>query len=191
MANTNAPFGLRPVRHLNGNSIVQNAYTIASGYTSSIYRGDPVKLTGTSNNIDLAVGTASTPTVNGIGVFAGVSYVDATGKPVWSKYWPANTVATNIEAYVWDDPDIIFEAQSLSYAANDNGALVDFTYVAGSALSGLSGSYLDSTTGTTDRTFRLLGLSNRPDNAVGAYAKVECIYVEHALKGVIAGVGGA
>ena len=80
MANINGPFGLRPVRHLHGSTIVQNDYTIASGYASNIFIGDPVMQTGTGNNIQLAVGTAGTPTVNGCGVFAGCFFTDATGK---------------------------------------------------------------------------------------------------------------
>jgi hypothetical protein len=31
---------------------------------------------------------------------------------------------------------------------------------------------------------------NRPDNEYGAYAKIEVVFAEHALKGVVAGVGG-
>lgn len=190
MANANAPRGLIPLRHNSGASIVQNEYTIASAYGFNIFRGDPVMLTGTGNNIQLAVGTAGTPTVQGIGVFAGCTWTDSTGKFNFSKYWPASTVSSDAKALVWDDPNIVFEAQSLSFALNDLGALVDFTAAAGSTKTGYSGAYLDSTTGTADKTFRLLRLIDRPYNAVGAYAKVECIYIEHAFKGVIAGVGG-
>ena len=190
MANINGPFGLRPVRHLHGSTIVQNAYTIASGYASNIFIGDPVMQTGIGNNIQVAVGTEGTPTVNGCGVFAGCFFTDSTGKPTFSKYWPSGTVAADAVALVWDDPQIIFEAQSLSFALNDIGALVDFTAAAGNTKTGLSGSYLDSTTGTTGKTFRLLRLVPRPDNVVGAYAKVEVLYVEHALLGVVSGVGG-
>lgn len=120
----------------------------------------------------------------------GCFFTDATGKPTFSKYWPSGTVAADAVALVWDDPQIIFEAQSLSFALNDIGALVDFTAAAGNTKTGLSGAYLDSTTGTTGKTFRLLRLVPRPDNVVGAYAKVEVLYVEHALLGVVSGVGG-
>lgn len=191
MANLNAPRGLLPRRHMSGRSIVQNKYTILNGYTTSLYRGDPLILSGTSNNVAIAVGTAGTPSVAGIGVFAGCEWTDSAGDYHFSSYWPASTVSTDAVAFVWDDPDIIFGVQSLSFALNDIGALVDFTYAAGSTKTGYSGCYLDSTTGTADKTFRLLGLIDSPDNAVGAYAKVECMYIEHALRGVIAGVGGA
>ena len=190
MANSNAPRGLIPLRHKSGASIALNEYTVASGYAYNIFRGDPVMLTGTANNIQLAVGTGGTPTVAGIGVFAGCTWTDSAGEYHFSKYWPASTVSSDAKALVWDDPGIIFEAQSLTFALNDSGGLVDFTAAAGSTKTGYSGAYLDSTTGTADKSFRLLRLIDRPYNAVGAYAKVECMYVEHALLGAIAGVGG-
>lgn len=190
MANVNAPRGFIPRRHMSGRSIVQNKYTIASGYSTSLFLGDPLILSGTSNNVNIAVGTAGTPSVAGIGVFAGCEWTDSAGVYHFSSYWPASTVSADAVAFVWDDPNIIFEVQSATFALNDIGALVDFTYAAGSTKTGMSGCYLDSTTGTADKTFRLLGLVDRPNNAVGAYAKVECMYIEHALRGVIAGVGG-
>jgi hypothetical protein len=190
MANLNAPRGFIPVRHKSGVSIVQNEYTIASGYSSNIFRGDPVMLTGTANNIQLAVGTAGTPTPDGLGVFAGCTWTDSTGKYHFSPYWPASTVASDAKAVVLDDPQIVFEVQSLSCALNDLGALADFTAAAGSAMTGQSGSYLDSTTGTTAKTFRLERIIDRPDNAVGAYAKVEVTYAEHCRNVSISGVGG-
>ena len=46
MANTDAAFGLRPVRHLNGNPYngAYNEYPIPSGYSTDLLPGDPVKL---------------------------------------------------------------------------------------------------------------------------------------------------
>jgi len=190
MANANAPRGLIPLRHKTGSTIGVNEYTIASGYSTSLYRGDPLILSGTSTNVNIAVGTAGTPSVAGIGVFAGCTWTDSAGKFHFSRYWPASTVASDAKALVWDDPNIIFEAQSLTFALNDSGALVDFTYAAGSTKTGYSGCFLDSTTGTADKTFRLLRLIDRPYNEVGSYAKVECMYVEHAMLSVIAGTGG-
>lgn len=189
MANLNAPRGFIPVKHKSGCGIVQNEYTIASGYAYNLFRGDPVMLTGTANNIQLAVGTGN-PTPDGLGIFSGCTWTDSTGKFHFSPYWPASTVASDAKALVWDDPQIVFEVQSLSCALNDLGALADFTAAAGSAMTGNSGAYLDSTTGTTAKTFRLERIIDRPDNAAGAYAKVEVTYAEHCRLGVISGVGG-
>lgn len=192
MANLNAPRGFKPVGTIHGGTVQQNAYTIASAYGYNIAQGDPVMETGTGSNIQLAVGTAGTPTPDGIGVFAGCNYTDANGKPVFSKYWPASTIATDIVAMVWDDPGTIFEVQADSCAANDVKALADFTAGTMDAVSKLSTAFLNvsGATGTTGKTFRIERIIDRPDNAAGAYAKVEVIYVEHARKGVISGAGG-
>lgn len=80
-----------------------NDYTIASGYNTNIGVGDPVKLS--SGTLVLATNGA-----DAIGVFQGVSYTDSFGAPVFKQYWPANTVATNIVAYVCDAPFATFSA---------------------------------------------------------------------------------
>lgn len=190
MANANTPRGFMPVKTKSGTGIVTNPYTIASTYGYDIGRGEPVMLTGTGNNIQLAIGSAGTPTPDGLGIFAGCFYTDAKGKPTWSHYWPASTVATDAIAYVWDDPQIVFEVQSATCALNDLGALADFTAGTMNAVTKQSGSYLQGSVATTARTFRIERFVDRPDNAAGAYAKVEVIYAEHCRLGVISAVGG-
>ena len=193
MANTNAPYGLRAVRHASGGNIQTNAYTIATGYATSIYRGDPVLQT-TDGSIIIGVGTGGTPSVQLIGVFDGCRYTNAAGEQVWSKYWPASTTATNIEAYVYDDPNIIFQIQTDATGATDadKGQLADVEIVAGSASTGISGTNLDMSTGggTTGKHLRILRLVDDGVNESGAYTDVEVIFAEHALKGVVSGVGG-
>ena len=103
----------------------------------------------------------------------------------------ADIVVAHVVAYVYDDPDIIFEAQVSTIAAADIGNLMDIAVGTGSTLTGISAAYLDeSTKATTGTTFRVLDLKPSPDNAYGAYAKVRCVFAEHVLKGVVAGVGG-
>lgn len=192
MANSDAGFGLKPVRHLTGGEIRSNSYTIATGYTPAIYSGDPV-LQHTDGSIIIAIGTAGTPSPTCIGVFQGCSYTDATGKKVYSPYWPALTAATNIEALVIDDPDVIFAIQSGStgVAAGDIGQLASVTIAAGSAATGRSKTVLGtSTMATTGEQFRILRIVDDGVNVAGAYAVVEVAWAEHALKGVISGVGG-
>ena len=61
----------------------------------------------------------------------------------------------------------------------------------GSTTTGNSGAYAsNSTKGTTNGQLRIERLVPRVDNAYGAYAKAEVSWAEHALKGVVAGVGG-
>jgi len=193
MANVNSPFGLKPVRHQTGGEIRSNSYPIASGYGTAIYTGDPVLMT-TDGTLIIGVGTGGTPSVQMLGVFGGVRYTDATGATFWRAYWPASTVATNIEAIVYDDPNIIFAIQSdaTGVAAADVGQLCDVEIVAGSAATGKSGTNLDMSTGsaTTAKHLRILRIVNDGVNVAGAYAVVEVMWAEHALSGTVSGVGG-
>jgi len=187
MANINAPSGLKPIRHLTGGTIRLNEYSIASGYATDIFQGDPVEMTGTGKNVQLA----AAGNADNIGVFWGCRYVNAQGEQKFSRYWPASTAATAIKAMVYDDPDLIFEAQADTAAEADVGSLINWAAGAGSASTGISGAYADSTTlATSAAALRILGIVPRVDNAYGAYAKIEVAFAEHALKGVVAGVGG-
>jgi hypothetical protein len=187
MANVNSPFGLRAVRHQTGGVIRLTQYTIASGYNTSIFSGDVVEMTGTGKNI----AKAAAANADNLGVFAGVMYVDAQGNQVFSRYWPANTTATDIRALVYDDPNIVFEVQADTIAEADIGKLADWHVGTGSAITGVSGLYLnESTLADTNASLKIIGLVPRVDNAYGAYAKLEVIFAEHVMARVVAGVGG-
>ena len=190
MANVNGPFGLRPRRHLTGASIVMNTYTIASGYNANIGVGDVVEMTGTGKNI----ARAADGNVDNIGVFGGCKYKNAQGEIIYSPFWPANTVASEVVAYVYDDPNIVFEAQFDTLAENDIGALCEANWStdAVNVKTGQSGTQLLGTgsTGTSDKALRILGIVPAPYNEAGAYARGEVLFIEHVLRGVVAGVGG-
>jgi hypothetical protein len=187
MANTNGPFGFRPVRRLDGGGDIRTTeYSIASTYNTAIYTGDPVQMTGTGRNIELS----EAGNVDNIGVFAGVRFVNAAGEQKFSKFWTAGTTGTDIVALVWDDPNIVFECQFDTLAAGDIGELTDWNAGTGSAATGQSGAYCEAAGATSGESMRILRLVNRPDNEYGAYAKAEVCFIEHVLKGVIAGVGG-
>lgn len=187
MANTNGAYGLKPLRHLSGGCIRMSEYSIASAYDTNVFTGDPVEMTGTGKNIALA----AADNADSIGVFAGCRYVDASGQVQNSQYWPADTVATEIVAFVYDDPQIVYSAQSTTVAAADIGQLADWDGTAGNTATGNSGNQVDGTSyAATGGALRVLGLIPSPDNAYGAYAKVEVMFAEHALSGVVSGVGG-
>lgn len=113
MSSTSAPFGFRASFH-NSGQIRPKAYTIASAYAANIFSGDPVKLVDAGTvQLGTSDGTRS-GTVDGIlllGIFAGCEYNDSTGKPTISPFWPTGTTGTNIVAYVYDDPETLFNAQ--------------------------------------------------------------------------------
>src|SRR5688500_17250058 len=127
-----APFGFRPVYHPTGMHRA-SPHKIASGYATSIFKGDPVILATTGL---ITIGTAAADL---IGVFNGVEYVDATGRPCVSNMWLAATVATDVTASVWDHPDTVFEVEGNgSYVQADIGAQADVEMAAGDSATGLS-----------------------------------------------------
>ena len=187
MANPNGPFGLKPFRHRFGVTPTRNRYTIASTYGTSIFTGQVVELTGTTNQI----ASAAADNADNLGVFDGVEYTDATGARVFSRYWPASTVGTNIVAYVYDDPFIIFLAQFTTLAVTDIGAGFKWVVGSGNTRTGISGAYVDAaTTATTDVQLRCEGLAPIGNNAYGAYAVAEVSFMEHVRLNVVGGVGG-
>lgn len=189
MPNTSAPRGLVPRRTLSGASIVTNPYSIAANYTTAIYRGDVVQLTGTGKNI----AQSEAGNVDNVGVFAGCYYTDATGKPVWAKYWPGvSDGKTNIVALVYDDPNIVWEVQADGCVAAEVGLLADWNVGTGNTASGLSGLYavVSGTSATTGGSLKVMGLVDRSDNEYGAYAKIEVLLIEHVNNSTVSGVGG-
>lgn len=142
MATTASPFGFILRKHPTGQSRA-NTYTIGTGYATAIGYGDPVLL-NTDGTLNIA--TAGN---DFIGVFAGVQYTDSTGKPTFSKNWVASTTATNIIAYVYDDPENVFEIQvgsgGTGYVQTAIGAQANFVTAAPTASTGQSTSYLNAT----------------------------------------------
>ena len=176
MANSDTPRGFRPVRHLTGGTIRQSTYPMASAYNTNVFSGDVVALVS-GGGVALAAAGARF-----IGVFAGVNYTDAAGKKQYSKYWPANTVATDIEAQVYDDPNIVFGVQSAgSTVAADVGELADHVAGTGSTTTGQSAHELNGTTSTGAAGFRVLGKINEPDNAYGTNVNLEVQPYQHEL----------
>ena len=179
MANVDAAFGLAPVRHLSGNGYSRaNVYTITSGLAENIFTGDAVIITA-----DGVITPHSATEVNNIGVFGGVSYTAADGSYVYSQYWPTGTTATNIKAYVYDDPYTVFKVQSAGTIAQTNvGNCADLVAGAGSTATGQSGFEASGTMAAGTATVKILGLYETPDNAMGANAIIEVLINEHLLK---------
>lgn len=107
MSATLSPFGLRAVAHPSGD-LRTKVYTApwASGFATSLYQGTAVILQ-TGGTITVAANAA-----DWLGVFDGCEYTDSNGRRQYSKFWPASTAATEIVAYVYDDPLAIYEIQA-------------------------------------------------------------------------------
>ena len=124
MALTSAPYGLRPVNLLGGQSFAgaTRLYAIPSGYAVSIQTGDPVIVTNTGSTRGTvarmnATTTATTVTSTGggfgfVGVFMGCTYTDPVFGKIFRQTYVAGTVASDIQAYVADDPDQVFQIQA-------------------------------------------------------------------------------
>lgn len=174
MANADTPRGAWPIRHLTGGTIRASEHTIATTFSTNIFRGDFVKLVAAGGIEDADAGDRL------LGVFQGVEYTDGSGNVVFSKYWPASTSATNIKAYVYDDPMIVFGLQSAgSTVAADVGTLADHVAGAGSTVTGLSAHEINGTTATASAGLRVLGKQDNPDNAWGTNVNLEVLIYEH------------
>ena len=171
------PYGLVPVKLISGTPFagVTRQYKIASGYATSIFAGDAVKLvTGGTVERD-TFDAAMTP----IGVFMGCSYTDATLGKVFRQYFPASTAASDIMAYVVDATDVLFKAAVVSsgttigdLALTDLGANVAGVDNTGDTASGNSRCAISDTSATTNTLpFRIVGLVEETKNVTGGYTE--------------------
>jgi len=154
MANPDAPFGFRPVRHLNGN--VWNGGTIrcyvSASYATALYVGDPVLLEPTQAN---RVTTVRCPTViqsaltSGIYCLGIITSFQPDPDNLSLQYRPASTARF---CNVCVDPDVVFHVR------DDGGAILDENTIGGNAvgintetgndITGISGFEMDAGTTT-------------------------------------------
>jgi hypothetical protein len=172
------PYGLVPVKLLSGFPFVgvTRHFKIASGYATTIFNGDAVKLvTGGTVERD-TFDAAMTP----IGVFLGCSYTDPSlGYKLFSQSYPASTVASDIEAYVLDATDALFKVAVVSsgttigdLAQTDIGANVAGVDNTGDSVSGNSRCAISDTSATTNTLpFRIVGLVEETKNTSGGYTE--------------------
>ena len=194
MANIDAAFGLRPIGKVG--SGVQNMgttmYTIEDNYGTAIFKGDHVLQSGGY----VIKGTASGATI--LGVFNGCFYIDPTSKkPTYSNYYPGSinvtsagsiSGSTNIDAYIYDDPYMIFEAQcDGTLAKTDIGKNTDTVLTAGSTVNGLSKFEIDDSTEATTAGLqvKIIGITKDPENddASSANANWYVMFNEHVKLG--------
>ena len=185
MANKDAAFGLRPVGKL-GSSVNNSGttkYRIADNQAGAIYKGDIV-FVGDGSDAGTGVtpaagyiGPVAAGNICSVGVFNGCFYIDPTSKkPTWSNYYPGsiNITVGTIDAFVYDDPNMLFEAQAsgtLTYATVVNNN-IDILYGAGSTVNGQSKTELASAitaSGATDMLV-VIGISEDPENNDAASA---------------------
>ena len=176
MANINKPFGLRPVGNLSATGAQkQYGYQIADNQAGAIFQGDLVVVyDGFIIKYDAATHTAPT------GVFNGCQYYDPTraGKPTWKNFYPGSIDITQgiIACEVLDDPSQLFLVQADGAITQANiGKNADPTAsTTGSTVTGVSAGSLSSASIAKDAalTFKIIGISEQPDNELGTYTVV-------------------
>jgi len=157
----------------------QSRYRIASSLAGKIFQGDLVKQV-TGGGIERAAASSTVPVV---GVFNGCQYTDpTTGEQVFKNYYPGGVAASDIIAFVIDDPSVVFEVQAdAAFPVADlfgNFDIVD-NATTGDVKSGRSNLELDVTTGATTTTLPLkaIDISQDPDNDDVASANTNVLVV--------------
>lgn len=161
-------------------------YEVASAYGTAIFPGDVVTL--------VTAGTVEVCTAGGapliLGVVSRCSYVGAEGKRI-ETYVPAGTTYTpttrgsvnSTYVWVWDDPQIIYEACLASNAGTDTeakiraaiGSNMDIVATAGNATYFQSGHTLDGNPIAGTAQFRIIDVVRDPANDLtSANARVLC-----------------
>ena len=159
-----APYGLKPVNLIGGQVFAGAtrqlviANTTGTGYGTSIFYGDVVKLVS-GGTIEKDAGTS---TATPVGVFMGCQYISAvTGQLTFSQYYPASLAVksgTEILAFVADDPDQLFKVVLVA------GTTADDT------TSGLLPAYLGRTViGSNAQLVQNTGSTVTGDSKVGIY----------------------
>ena len=170
MATSAAPTGAEPVGTLSASGSFTGKVRhikIASGYGTAIFYGDFVKLVS-SGTVEKDTGTTSlTP----VGVFMGCSYTDpSTNQKTFNQQFPASTAASDIMAYVLDDPNVLMRMQGdATLAQTTLGNNVAVVQTAGSTSIGRSKNAVDSSTVATTNTLplRIIDFVDGPTSTVG------------------------
>lgn len=168
MANTNAPYGFRQYQGTgSAPTYEQVAMTIAAADTTKVFFGDPVVPLNTGY-----IAQASSNSVQIAGIFVGCKYLSVSQKrTVWSNYWPGADNNGDVEAYVVNDPNAKFVAQTDATGAafGDVNANVGFAIGTGNTATGISGAYVDISTKNTTSTlpFRIVSLVQDPPGSAG------------------------
>lgn len=175
MANTNTPFGFKPVREAGSgphNGGV-NQYTHLAADGTALYIGDPVIKSGSADASGMYPSVIRATAAGAItGVVVGFVPDGVTNT---AGYGAASTLYYVLVA---DDPDQLFEIQDDgvggAIAAADIGLNADFIVAAGNAYSKRSGVMLDTSTKATTAglPLKIVGLTPRPGNELAANAKV-------------------
>lgn len=161
MANTNAPFGLKPISTING-GLPQAIPCKKDASANIVYQYAPVILSS-DGNVDPATGNTT---------------------PVYGVSAQHSATATAETIMVYPAFNHVFETQvntsgTIAQTVIGNNASLVFT--AGSAYTKLSKvQIIGSSIATTNNLVRILDIINRPDvSATGSFGKVAVVFNQH------------
>lgn len=193
MANVTNGGGFKPVRHLNGTPWNGKARMYYTSDANALFMGDAVKSTGTADATgkypavtQATVGAAIRGVVVG---FSDQPYVSVDTSNLYRNYKAATD---DLYVLVVDDPDVIFEIEEDggTLAITDVGLNSEIVVGSGDTANGKSAIMVDSTVTAAGSSaqLRILGVSNKEDNALGAYCKWDVLINEHELRTAASGV---
>ena len=167
MANSSSTgFGLKPIKKVGQNYDAGGLgeYPVAASATA-IYNQDLVAMANTGTAAVAAAGTT-----HNLGSLNGVFYTDATtSKPTFQNYLQGSNAATDIVAFITDDPNQIYEVRSNNSGASaqtDVGNTAEISYSAGATPNYISRTTLDdSTLATATQQLKIVGVSRDPENS--------------------------
>ena len=190
MANASTTgFGFRPIKMIGqaSNDAGLSEYKIAAS-SALISHGAMVQLTSDGVVLESANNTEAN-----LGVLNGIFFTDAdTNKPTFANFSKASNTATDIVAFVNDDPRQMFEVMSADTAFNQNevGHCADQVKADGVSPLFVSRSKISATTANSKAQLKILGVSRDPDHsdtsAEGFALRVQIN--EHILGNNVAGV---
>ena len=175
------PYGFQPINLIGGQVFAgaTRQIPIASGSGTSIFYGDVVRL-NTGGTLS-RVSTTDSAT-DAVGIFLGCAFTNPTTKQfLQQQYFPGGTVASDITAYVCDDPDALFKVAVLSSSTaiggltqTDVGNNVGIFTTAGSTTSGDSNEGVRNATSDSVTTlpFRIIAGVPETVNASGSFTEV-------------------
>ena len=170
MANQDAAFGLRPLKTLGqaDDSTGMSSHKILPGDASVLYQGS-MAIGKNDGYVDISAAASTT----NVGAFWGTFYIDPTTlKPTYKNYYPGGITPPSsgaIEAFVYDNPQQLFEIQSDNTGASaqtDVFMCADLSSpTGGSTTNGVSSMELgDSTINATAAMLKIIGVSRDPAN---------------------------
>jgi hypothetical protein len=184
-----APYGLKPINLIGGQVFAGSTrlLKVTNSYGTAIFYGDVVK-TVAAGTVEKDVGEA---TATPVGIFLGCVYTNPTTlQKTYAQYWPGGVTATDIFAYVADDPDVLFKAVNVAGTTEDGNGLtvaflgqvmvgsnVELVQNAGSTTTGDSRIGIYSAAGNTTTAslpIRIVDVVTDTANSSGAFCEFIC-----------------